>query len=195
MSVEIASNLASQYVRDGSVWEPADAGFRAWTFDTLSIVSTLTLTSGRIEMARVRIPPQAAGTITGVVTNVGVAGATLTAGQNLMALYTTSGTRLGITASQEANWTSTGVKQIAFTAPATNVPAGDYFIAFLSNGTTPISPSRGFNLVTHNGLLTTPLSSLRALRSTGTSNTDLAASIDIASVMSATGTPIWAALY
>lgn len=195
MGVELASNLAAQYVSDGSVWEPADAGFKAWTFDLPGIVSGLLLTSGRIEMTRIRIPPQAAGTITGVVINVSTGGSSLTANQNLMALYTTSGTRLGVTASQEANWTSTGLKQIAFTSPATNVAAGDYFVAFLSNGTTPISPARGQNLVTYNGLLTTPLSSLRGLRSSGTSNTVLAASIDIATVMSATGTPLWAALY
>lgn len=195
MGILFSQNIAANSVAEGSVWEPPDASLKAWTFDPVAAVSTLTLNSGRIEMARVRVGPAQAGTITGVVISVGVAGATLTAGQNLVALFTTGGTRLGVSASQEANWTSTGVKQIAFTAPATGVAAGDYFIAILSVGSTAISPHRGNNIVTYNGLSTTPLSSLRALRSSGTANTDLASTIDIASVMSATGTPIWAALY
>lgn len=91
------------------------------------------------------------GTIARLHTYVTSAGSGLTAAQNLMAVYTLDGTRLGVTADQTTAWGSTGDKIASVTS--FYAPAGELFLAWLSVGTTrptfaasPSSPALNLNV-------------------------------------------------
>lgn len=121
-------------------WEATDQGLLVWSFDISAAPNSTALTAGVLMMSRVVL--RAPATITNLVINVASAGVTLTAAQNFGSLYDAAGNRIGITADQSAVWTSTGLKTMALTAPVP-VAAGYYWVAMLSNGTTPPSLNRG----------------------------------------------------
>lgn len=91
-------------------------------------------TSGTVFMQRIDVPYSLL--ISNIHQVVGTLGSGLTAGQNFAGLYTAAGTRIGVTADQSVAWTTTGEKNMALVAPAL-VTAGTYYVALLSNGTTP----------------------------------------------------------
>lgn len=189
----LLGNERSAAFNTGAPFGPDDAGFIAWNFDPNFMSSNLLLTSGRIEGHRVRLGAESL--CTGAVIGINVAGATLTAGQNLVAICDAAGDRLAVSADQSGSWVSTGVKQAAWTAPIT-LPAGDYFVLVLAVGTTPPTLRRGDNAAGAgvNGLLTTPMFSLRGIRTSGTANTSIPDPI-VEGDYIVNGTPVWVALY
>ncbi|MFK0015749.1 hypothetical protein [Streptomyces sp. NPDC091027] len=116
-----------------NLYGPGDHGMFTWSVGLEHLRSSGQPESGGIRMARVRL--RRAATIGWIWMHITTAGATLTANQCFAGLYTTAGTRVAVTADQSANWTSIGDKKMALTAPY-NAPAGEYFIAFVANGTT-----------------------------------------------------------
>lgn len=174
---------------DGT-FTPADHGLLTWTHDpaTLRSASNAT-TSGTVYLCKVKITERSS-VVSNVLVGIEVAGATLTAGQSLVGLYNSSGTRLAQSADQSANWTSTGLKTIALTAPQT-LAVGYYYVAILSVGTTPPQFAMGAGGSTSvNAGLTTATS--RFL--TGpTAQTSLPASITLGSQTPTSGAR-WAAL-
>lgn len=127
-------------------------GFAAMTYDPASAPAGSALTAGTVHMSRVDLPAPA--TISTITTAVVTAGGTLTAGQNFAGLYDSTGARVGVTADQTTAWGTIGEKNMALTAPYA-AAAGTYYVAYLSNGTTPIAPLRGTsgaaisNLINH----------------------------------------------
>jgi hypothetical protein len=112
---------------------PLDQGFIAWTFDG-ALTGTAGPSSGGVRLARIIL--RRAATISNIWVSVITAGATLTAGESFVGLYSAGGTRLAVSADQSTSWTSAGVKQIALTASYAAAP-GIYYAALLTNGTTP----------------------------------------------------------
>lgn len=114
---------------------PSDHGLIAWTQDPATVTGTIALGAGQIWLQRVK------ATVSGPASNIHVdvqaVGAGLVSGQNFAALYSTAGERLGVTADQTASWGSVGNKSMALTAPAAVVAGTSYYVALLSNGTTP----------------------------------------------------------
>ncbi|MFD5107128.1 hypothetical protein [Streptomyces cinereoruber] len=124
-------------------YNPTDQGLISWTFDpATNITAQSALTSGQLYMVRLAV--RSAATVSTVVVPVGTAGSSLTAGQSLVGLYSPTGTLLAQSADQSANWTSTGVKSVSLTSPA-SVTAGYYVVGVMSNGGTPPSLFRGSN--------------------------------------------------
>jgi Polysaccharide deacetylase len=117
-----------------SWWTAADYGFITMTMDPAICSNTVNPTAGTLGVARVHVP--VAVTVTNVLLYVSTAGSGLTSGQNLAGLYNSSGTLLSGTADQTSAWASTGLKTIALTSSQA-VAAGDYYIGFFANGTTP----------------------------------------------------------
>ncbi|MBK3572578.1 CHAP domain-containing protein [Streptomyces sp. MBT65] len=116
------------------MWRPADQGLLAWTMDPAACTpSGSSLSAGYIYFTKVIL--RNAATITSLCTVVGTAGSGLTSGQCLAGLYTSSGTRVGITADQSTVWNSAGDKAMALTSSYA-AAAGSYYIALLVNGTT-----------------------------------------------------------
>ena len=117
-------------------WYPSDHGLLTWTFDPLFTDSAAGVQPGGngwlFQMA-VKLPVSAL--VSGVAHGVRTAGATLTSGQNLVGLFDSNNTRVGVSSDQTTAWASTGFKQAALTAAVT-LPAGVYYVLFLANGTT-----------------------------------------------------------
>lgn len=140
---------------------PQDHDLLAWNFAIPAASGATGPTSGTVSMMKLWFRQNL--TVTNVAVGLGAAGVTLTAGQNFAGLYDSAGNRLGVTADQTANWATAGFKSMALVAPVP-VTAGAYYVAFLSNGTTPPTLARGgiitasyanANLTATNGAFTT----------------------------------------
>ena len=108
--------------------------------------------SGTVRM--IRLPRLAqAETISSVWVHCGTVGVILTAGQCFLGLYNLAGTRLAVSASIEASFLTTGIKQISLTVPYAASAGDDLLVAALFNGTTPPGLSAATSLagaVRHN---------------------------------------------
>lgn len=162
-----------------------------WNFDPCSATGTnQVLTSGTIYLAK--ITPQVGGTISNIGLAVTVAGGTLTSGQNLAAIYDSSGNRIALTSDQTTAWGTTGFKSCALTASVSLTAGADYYVAVLSVGTTPITLARGpASLFAPNAGL-----SNAALRFAlnGTSQTSLPSTRTLSSNTSTNALGFWCAL-
>ena len=120
---------------NGGITDASDYGLLAYNYDPCTIGSGQALgASGTLYVMKLRTPIPLS--VTNVHAHVQTAGATLTAGQNFAALYDGSKALLGQSADQSTAWTSTGFKTMALTGGAKSVPAGYFYIALWSNGTT-----------------------------------------------------------
>lgn len=115
-------------------FQPSDHSLKAWSFDPSGSIGGAASTAG--VLYAIKVPLRQAETITAIIHNVTTAGATLTAGQNLIGLYNNAGTLVAQTGDQSGNWTSIGTKTANLTTPYV-ATAGYYFVGFLTNGTTP----------------------------------------------------------
>lgn len=157
---------------------PADHGLRAWPFDPATNLVAQVLTTGLLEM--VKLPIRTATTITNIVAAISTAGTGLTASQNWAGLYNSAGTLLSQTADQTTAWASTGMKTMALAAPQ-SVAAGNYYVAFVSNGTTPPQMPRGSSLGIGADLLNVGLTAATGRYATAGTVTTLPASVTMAS--------------
>lgn len=120
---------------------PVDFNYLAWSGDPAGVQSTVTPTGGVLYIQR--LPIRAAGT---VVTNVHCAIATtgtLTSGQNFMALYSSGGTRLSVTADLTTAFGTVGEVVGALAAPQTIAAADFVYAAILLNGSALPTLGRG----------------------------------------------------
>lgn len=121
-------------------WQPQDHALKAWTQDPAGCGSVGSAsTAGVIYLSKVLL--RNAGTVSNLYYTVTNAGSGLTASQNLCGLYDSTGTKLVEGADQTTPMSSTGTKTVAITPQA--LAAGSYYIALLTNGTTPPQFMRG----------------------------------------------------
>lgn len=114
--------------------QPADHGLVGWTFDPADQqAGTILPTAGRLEVARVRV---SGPTVTSILLAVTVAGATLTAGRNLAAIFTDAGALLATSVDQATNWQSTGLRTCTLTAPQAVTPGTFVRVGIFATGTT-----------------------------------------------------------
>jgi hypothetical protein len=134
---------------------PADVGLLAASIDP----ATTTTNSGALpnsQMVVIKLRTDIAISVANIVCFVQTAGATLTAGQSFAALYDSSKTLVGQTADQSTAWTTTGLKNMALAGGPFSIPAGYFYVAFVSTGTTRPTLRRsagGTSIV--NGVLST----------------------------------------
>ncbi|MGW0578607.1 hypothetical protein ACWD25_22160 [Streptomyces sp. NPDC002920] len=115
-------------------WRPSDQNMIAWTMNPAACTASgTTLSLGYIYFIQVIL--RAPTTITNLCAVIGTAGSGLTSGQCLAGLYTSGGTRVGVTADLSTTWNSSGDKTMALTSPY-SAAAGKYYVAFLVNGST-----------------------------------------------------------
>lgn len=118
----------------GSVFEPGDNGLMAHTFpvtDMLANTTFFTTVTSTLYMAKLKLDRPA--TPANIVIAVQTAGLTYTSSD--VALFNNTGTRLAVSASQNAVFTSTGIKTIAI-SPGALTP-GYYHVAIRQTATTP----------------------------------------------------------
>ena len=184
---------------------PMDLGMTAWTFDATGVTGTKLTTGGTVYLSafwiRANTPvSKLAGKLQHTVTT---AGATLTAAQNFVGVYTAqalldgtaTGARIGVSADQSGVWTTAGTYQPALTwysNGAILIP-GQYWAAVITNGTTqPTFRVSGGDIPAINGNLATAF--LRAAVN-GTGATSLAASVTPSSNSAANAAYFYAALF
>jgi hypothetical protein len=112
-----------------------DQNIAAWSIDFALPTSGAQITAGQIHLTKVIL--SSPRSISKLAHHVFTAGATLTAAQNLIGLYNAAGLKLAQCADQATAWTTVGYKNPALVGGALNLAAGTYYIALLSNGTTP----------------------------------------------------------
>lgn len=165
------------------------SGFNAWTFDTTTSVAGLSLAAGFIGYAK--ITPTYPFPCTQVYLYIGTAGSGLTAGQCFAGIYDSNGTRVAVSADQSSLWTSTGLKTI--TVSSVNLEPKDYYIAMVSNGTTPpifLASNNGFGTLVQG---TNGSNTVRNSVSPAGGNTSLPTSVTLGSRNTSVGC-YWAAL-
>ena len=167
----------STQVRNGH-WLPSDHNLVAWTMDPSEAANSQVLVSGTLYMMGLWV--REATSFTNIIFGASAAGATLTAGQNLIGLYNSSGTRVATSADQSANWTSTGIKTTAMTGAPIALSAGMYYVAILSNGTTPVGVFRESNQASAN-IINVGLTAATARSAELAGQTSLPASITLGS--------------
>lgn len=123
-------------------WQAQDSGFKAWAYDTTIANNTGLAVTGTIYF--IKMPLRVATTVTSLATIVPTVGATLTAGQNGMAVYSNAGSLLGQTADTSTSWSTlpAGSRIHPLLTPL-NLSPGYYYVALMSNGTTPATFARG----------------------------------------------------
>ncbi|MGQ5602944.1 glycosyl hydrolase family 28-related protein [Streptomyces sp. EKS3.2] len=121
-------------------WQAHEHNLKAWTQDPATCGSTGSAnTSGVLYLSKVilRFPT----TINSVYVTVTSAGTGLTTGQNLVGLYDANGVKVSESADQSAVFNSVGTKNVSIASKS--LAAGTYYVAVLTNGSTPPSLMRG----------------------------------------------------
>ena len=172
-------------------------GYLGWTYDpAMGSGGALLPTAGGVTLCK--IPWPLTQSVTNIVAVVVAGGSSLTAGQCFAGLYSSSGTRLGVTADQASAWGAAGTvpKTMAISGGPITVagggPAGFIYAGFMWNGTTAPQFLKASNNTAQsiNGALAA--ASLRTAVN-GSGNTSLPSSLTLSS-STAAGNLFWAAL-
>ncbi|WP_430378413.1 hypothetical protein [Streptomyces sp. B1-3] len=170
---------------------PARHGLVAWAYDPVIATTGLTLTGGTVYLSTVYVASST--NVTKLYWHVSTAASGVTAGQNFVGLYDSTGARL---ATINTDSVITGTGTMTTIIPSTAVTAGSfYWVAQVSNATTPYTTVRATG-VTSVGTLVTVGQTATAYRFAinGTSQTSLPTSITPASnTLSTVGGP-WVAI-
>lgn len=170
---------------------PADHGLITWSFDPATCRSAgETITRGVVYLVKVKIVNRST-VVSNILLSVIGLGTALTAGQNLVGLYDSTGTRLAVSADQTAAWGTTGLKTAAIT-PQT-LAVGTYYVAILANATTAAPQFMQGNGASAGGLNAGLTTATARYLSSGTTQTALPASITLGSA-STEGGARWVAL-
>lgn len=155
-----------------------DHGYSAWTQDPATCPASGTTASGIVYLSKIKVVNRST-----VVSTVAYAAsgspAGMTSGQNFVGIYSSAGALLATSVDQTTNFGSAGAKTATLASPVT-LAVGYYYVAFLTNGTTPptfMGGSNSFQTGLNAGLTTGTARSL----SSGTAQTALPASITLSS--------------
>jgi hypothetical protein len=122
---------------------PSDQNLISWSVDPATPVNSTVVPTGALQLVRVLV--RKATTVTNIIVDVATAGVTLTASENFVGLYNSSGTLLSGSADQTTNFGTAGTYTIPLTTPQA-VVAGTYYVGILTNGTTGPQMARGNGL-------------------------------------------------
>lgn len=161
-----------------SEFNHTDHNLLAWTQDPATCpAGSGANSSGVLYLSKIKVVNRST-VVSNLLYAISTQGTTLTAGQNFVGLYNSSGTLLASSADQTTNFGSAGLKTAAIT-PQT-LAVGTYYVAFLANGTTGpsfMAGSNGFQTGLNAGLT---VGTGRAL-SFGSAQTALPASVTLGS--------------
>jgi hypothetical protein len=167
---------------------PADQGMIAWSGDPAwGSLNSSTAANGSVYLVGLRV--RAAATISTLWISVGTVAATVTAGQNGLALYDSTGARLS-TAMSDTIFTTAGLRSGTLAA-AQSVTAGLYWVGILGNATTPVQLSRGTSILSTPNVGLTAATYRYCLNGTG--QTSFPSSITPASNTQTAAFTFWAA--
>lgn len=173
-------------------FQATDLGLISWTFDPAGTSgSTLTI-NGTVYLAQVVL--RYAQTVSKLSVAVATAAATVTANQNFIGLYNSSGTRVAVTAAGTIDTLITSAGNVtANVATPFAAPAGTYWVAYVNNATTPATLQRGTGAALSIANVGLTGASMRYAVN-GTAQTSLPASITPASNSATNAFPMWASM-
>lgn len=169
-----ASDGGSYVLAPPAEYKPFDHFFSAWTYDPIATTTSTITVSGTIYLARVVVRSQS--TLNKAYIEIATAASGVTANQNFIGLYDSSGTRQAVTTAGgiDAGLATTGVLVATFASGYSAAP-GFYWLALVNNATTPVTIGRatGFQTVPNANLATANL----RFAINGTSQTSLPTTI------------------
>lgn len=125
-------------IRSAGEFKPVDHGFDSWTHDPYLSQQSPTLSNGRVYAVKLLIKrPMSIGTLWWSIVT---AGATPTAGQNEVGLYSSAGVKLQ-SVNVDATISSSGTKNTVI--PSQAVTTGFVWVLFVFNAATPPALARG----------------------------------------------------
>jgi hypothetical protein len=168
--------------------QPAVAALLGWNLDPANCQAAGSITtSGSVYCMRIDVyKPVTAGHLWFYIT---VAGSGITAAENFVGLYNSSGTLLA-SAGIDSNMTSTGTQKVAITAQA--LTPGTYFVAFLGVATTMPTLLRSTSAIAAYNIGTSA-ATLRA-GTLATGQTSLPSPATLSGLVNGTAAPWWAGL-
>jgi hypothetical protein len=121
------------------LWTPKDHGYLNWSYDPALTGGNSTPATGVMQVTGLRVRTQLV--VTNIIMNIQAAptGA-LTSGQNWAALYTSAGVQVGLSADQTTPWATTGTKTMALASGPFTIAPGNYFVVFVSNVGSLLTP-------------------------------------------------------
>ena len=169
-----ASDGGSYSLTPANNFVPNDHGLSAWSYDPSMVTNASSTVSGTVYLTKINI--RSTQSLNTIYYSLTAAASGVTANQNFLGLYNSSGTRVAVTAAGgiDAGLTSSGVLTGTLTSTYVAAP-GTYWVAFVNNATTPAQLGRA------SGFSATPNANLAAsayrFAVNGTSQTSLPASI------------------
>lgn len=173
------------------VTQPTDLGYQSWSYDPIGCRAGQVLTAGVLYLARVQI--RQAVSLSTIYLGMTTPGSTLTAGQNFVGLYNSTGTLVGSSADQSSSWTTGGVEKVIALSSSAAVTPGFYWVGILANGTTPPTLAVGTQLISNLGGAAAGASA-RRFGAFGTAQTALPTSFTPSSVTALTNQTYWVAV-
>ncbi|SRR6266568_3650538 len=171
--------------------QPTDLGYQSWAYDPIGCRAGQILTSGVLFMVRLQIRQSLS--LSTIYIGVTTPGSGLTAGQNLVGLYNSSGTLVGSTGDQATSWTTGSAEKIISLTSSAAVTAGFYWVGILSNGTTPPTLAVGSQLIGNLGGAAAG-GSARRFGSFGSALTALPTSVTPSLITAVTNQTYWVAV-
>lgn len=175
----------------GNDYRPSDHGYVTWDYANTAAVNSSATVNGTVHLFQVEL--RYATTLSKVAVNVATNGSGITANQNFLGVYDSGGTRRLVTAAGgiDAGLAASGALLANFTGSYA-APAGFYWIAIVSNATTPpqLARANGNISAANFGLVTATL----RFATNGTGQTTLPASITPASNSTTNAITFWGAL-
>lgn len=147
-SLQVGTNLTvtgtttlAGVVMPTSTFGASDHGLTAWTYDPALVANGTTSTSGTVYLMKLVLRYSA--TINKVMLSITNAASGVTANQNFVGIYDSTGSRLAVTTagSIDAGIASSGVLTATLSTSPT-LAAGTYWIGFVNNATTPVQLGR-----------------------------------------------------
>lgn len=181
--------------RSASFWIPEDYGFKAWSYDPMLINGYNALTSNTAQMSLVHLAT--AQTISNFVYFLQGASVGINSNSKL-GLFTVAGVQVGISAPMDTAWNTptdslTAASSAALVTPYA-APAGDYYVVFLSNGSSSTPSFRGWSGTTGAIVNTSLSATARRWATANTSNTSMPANMSSFGTFNASASTPWAAL-
>lgn len=170
-------------------YQPNNHGVVGWSYDPVAAASATLITNGQVNLTKILIPVSVA--VTTIYWSVTTAGATPTAGQNEVGLYSSAGTKLA-SVNVDSSVSSTGLK--TGTISSQSLTAGSFvWVGWVFNATTAPTLARAMGGASAAGTINLGLAaSAFRFAVNGTGQTVLPSSVTTGSNLQ--GTSWWAAI-
>lgn len=175
----VSGTVVAENLPSAGGWSPTDHGLKAWTFDPNMVAGGSLLSAGVVKLDRINV--RAPVVVRTAYFWTSVAGSSLTADQNFIGLYNSTGTLL-VSVDADVPFAATAGLQTVALGTALALAEGFYWFAWLTNGGTAPTVARGTAVTGGTGVINLGLAAATFRSATnGTGQTALPASLTVGS--------------